>query len=293
MKNKFGRGLLAASALAVLLAAGFQGPAVADDLAPPPSSLIDSALDDVDAPAAQANEALEIPKNAANTVDYTDAELSLGLDIPASGRPATDELRTTFEGDGQDNSISVEPLANGMRALINIQSPDAPTSYDFDLSGDVADLTLAPDGSVVGVDSNANPIVTIPAPWAVDANGATVPTHYKVNGATLTQIVQHTRGEWAYGITADPSFFKVLKCAAALTVAGGSVVFSAATILKIRKIIKAAGGVKSAASRVIKGLSKKGSLSTKAKAGFGDLGGAVVAAAVVVLDIDSIKSHCG
>lgn len=163
MKNKFGRGLLAASALAVLLAAGFQGPAVADDLAPPPASLIDSALDDVDAPAAQANDALEIPKNAANTVDYTDAELSLGLDIPASGRPATDQLR----------------------------------------------------------------------------------------------------------------------------------MFSAAKILKIRKIIKAAGGVKSAASRVIKGISKKGSLSTKAKAGFGDLGGAVVAAAVVVLDIDSIKSHCG
>lgn len=244
----------------------------------------------MNAPDAQANEALDVPENAENPVNYSDVELSFGLDIPASGRPSTDELRTTFEGDGQHNSISLEPLDKGMRALINIGSPDAPTSYDFDLSGDVAGLSLESDGSVLGLDSKGNAIVTIPAPWAVDAKGAAVPTHYEVNGTVLTQVVEHTGGDWAYGITADPSFLKILKCAAAITAAVGSAVFSAAKILKI---IKAAGGVKSAASRIIKGLNKKGSLSTKAKAGFGDLGGAVVAAAVVVLDIDSIQDHCG
>ena len=266
--------------MTILLATGFQGGAVADELTPTPSSLIDAALDDVNAPDAQANEALDVPKNAEDTVDYNDAKLSFGLDIPASGRPATDELRTTFAGDGQDNSISLEPLDNGMRALITIDSPDAPTSYAFDISGDVADLSLESDGSVLGLDSNANPIVTIPAPWAVDANGATVPTHYEVNGTVLTQLVEHTDGEWAYGITADPSFLwwaghivlcvgevgswlvpgKIAAIGAKLT----KLAKSSSAASKARKAIDELGGLKKASKAVATFAKHKGGGLSKA-----------------------------
>ena len=32
-----------------------------------------------------------------------------------------------------------------------------------------------------------------------------LPTHYRVDGTTLTQVVEHREGTYAYGITADPS----------------------------------------------------------------------------------------
>lgn len=277
--NRFGRGLLTVSAMAVLLAAGFQGGAVAEEQTPPSSSLIDGALDDVNAPDAQANAALDVPEDGEGTVDYNDAKLSFGLDIPASGRPATDDLRATYEGEGQDNSISLEPLANGMRALINIRSPDAPTSYAFDLSGNVADLSLKSDGSVLGLDSNGNEVVTIPTPWAVDAKGAPVPTHYEVNGTILTQVVEHTDRDWAYGITADPSFLwwlgNIAKCTAGIATmfAGPG---AAAKLAKIKKIIKSnkalkkvvdkAGGLKKLVGKLATFVKKKGNVSKKDRA---------------------------
>ena len=44
----------------------------------------------------------------------------------------------------------------------------------------------------------------IAAPWARDADGAPVPTHYEVTGGTLTQIVDFTPAT-AFPVVADPS----------------------------------------------------------------------------------------
>ena len=41
-------------------------------------------------------------------------------------------------------------------------------------------------------------------PWARDANGAEVPTHYEITGTTLTQIIDHRMEPYAYPIVADP-----------------------------------------------------------------------------------------
>lgn len=46
----------------------------------------------------------------------------------------------------------------------------------------------------------------IDASWALDANGKPVPTHYEVNGTTLTQVVEHAAGT-AYPVVADPSYW--------------------------------------------------------------------------------------
>lgn len=44
------------------------------------------------------------------------------------------------------------------------------------------------------------------APWAFDANGTPVPTHYEVQGSTLVQVVDHTGAGIAYPVVADPTF---------------------------------------------------------------------------------------
>lgn len=51
----------------------------------------------------------------------------------------------------------------------------------------------------------------VDAPWARDANGAEVPTHFEVEGNVLTQVVEHKSGEFAYPITADPAWWDNVK----------------------------------------------------------------------------------
>lgn len=49
------------------------------------------------------------------------------------------------------------------------------------------------------------------APWAVDANGTQVPTHYEIDGTTVTQVVEHIDGGYAYPIVADPEWWDNIK----------------------------------------------------------------------------------
>lgn len=113
-----------------------------------------------------------------------------------------------------DYGITSQASASGERMLIDITEPTAPTAYSFDVTG--ADLIITvPDGSLalfdVGADDQVSLVGTIAAPWALDARGAPVPTHFEVSGTIVTQIVDHTSGQYAYPITADPD---LSKCAA-------------------------------------------------------------------------------
>lgn len=69
----------------------------------------------------------------------------------------------------------------------------------------MAHLEQQPDGSVNAYDSESEPVARIASAWARDANGRDVPTFYEIEGTTLVQVVRHHGGDWAYGITADPS----------------------------------------------------------------------------------------
>ena len=58
------------------------------------------------------------------------------------------------------------------------------------------------NGSIQILDENGNGIGAIATPWAFDANGAPVPTNFKLSRDGLTQTVAH-RGA-AYPVVADP-----------------------------------------------------------------------------------------
>lgn len=71
---------------------------------------------------------------------------------------------------------------------------DTGTAFLFSLHNDKYEL-------VGGVD----------APWAVDAVGNAVPSHFEVNGNVLVQVVEHRNGDYVYPITADPSWWDNVK----------------------------------------------------------------------------------
>lgn len=79
------------------------------------------------------------------------------------------------------------------------QNPDS----DDLTAAQIAQLDAIPAAATQPVTEDTI-IATIDAPWAVDANGNQVPTHYDINGSTLTQVIQPDSNT-AFPVTADPS----------------------------------------------------------------------------------------
>jgi hypothetical protein len=85
-----------------------------------------------------------------------------------------------------------------------IDSPSAPTRYEYDLSLPAGStVSLAETGEVVITGSAGEFIGGIAAAWAYDADGTAVPTHYELAGYTLTQVVAHNES-YVYPVVADP-----------------------------------------------------------------------------------------
>jgi hypothetical protein len=201
-----------AGVLALALSVGFANPALAEPLSP------DEAASAADAAVASEGAA------------PAGAPAGLTVDLPSSGNPqasarANDGSTITLKSlapvqsispvDGKSvatlsapsSSIVTEPVSDGLRSLIMINSADAPTRFDFEL-GLPQGITArkVPDGSIL-LEQDAGEGITatvgkVESPWAKDANGAEVATHLELNGGILTQVVDH-RGA-AYPVTADP-----------------------------------------------------------------------------------------
>lgn len=65
-----------------------------------------------------------------------------------------------------------------------------------------AELLLLDNGSV-SVSDGENFLGGIDAPWAVDAEGRSLPTRYEISGSTLTQVVDTT--DATFPVVADPT----------------------------------------------------------------------------------------
>ncbi len=122
-----------------------------------------------------------------------DVAPSTGLPVYSAGRSS--ELVPAVKDDG---SVQITTV---------LKAADAPTRFDYVFSAGSA-LQLGEDGFVVVTDADGQYSGAVTPPWALDANGATVPTHFEVNGSTLTQVVRHAG--YAYPVVADPYAGKAL-----------------------------------------------------------------------------------
>ena len=112
--------------------------------------------------------------------------------------PDTGDLVDLTTQTTEDGSVRISTV---------IHSAAAPTRYSYpvtvagggslhaDPSGGVA--VFASDGSYVGE--------VLPA-WARDATGREIPTHYEVNGLTITQVVDISDPGIAFPVVADPTW---------------------------------------------------------------------------------------
>ena len=148
---------------------------------------------------------VEIPRDSDDAVTAAGGGTSVSVSLPTSDPSATRVGGTVvYDGQTDASDLAVQAIPDGVRALVSINDASAPRQYAFPISGDVARIDQQPDGGLRLFDSTGNQLGTIDAPWALDANGNPVPTHFELHGTTVVQVVDFT-SRTALPVTADPS----------------------------------------------------------------------------------------
>ncbi len=110
---------------------------------------------------------------------------------------------------------------------------------------------VAPAATTTTIESQE--VATIGAAWAVDANGAAVPTRYEIDGTTLTQVVE-TDATTAYPVVADPSWWWWAWTSAACVANLATFIFAAAKLAnfasKLASIAKRSAALSSAIDKI-------------------------------------------
>ena len=154
---------------------------------------------------------VEIPVDPAAQISVeADSGTTINIGIPgaasANDAVVADDGTVVYTEALPDTDIAAQALANGdVRALISIAGPDAPSQFAFpvDIPGE-GGLTLNDDGSADVWDEDGTTVAVVASPWAVDADGSAVETHFVLDGQTLVQVVDHEGA--SYPVVADPSF---------------------------------------------------------------------------------------
>ena len=163
--------------------------------------------------AAAAGSVVELPKDPTDGLSLTTASgASIEIGLPGAAN-ADDGVRqasgeVVYADALPDVAVAAQPTPDGgMRALVVIDGPQAPTEFRFPMTVPAgASLVPSPDGGVSVIAADGAPVGHIAAPWAYDANGTAVPTSYRVEGTTLIQTVAHVGT--AYPVVADPEYFQ-------------------------------------------------------------------------------------
>ena len=167
------------------------------------------------------NDKLRVPNDPKEGIEYRLE--SLNIDVSTGqytttqvgtvrfGLPATEAHKTArinsngglalYAGDSYN--IALDASQDGFAAYVIIRDETASTSYEFDIDlPDDFKMVEDGSGSIQILDEDGNIIGAIATPWAFDANGAPVPTNFKLSRDALIQTVEH--GGAAYPVIADP-----------------------------------------------------------------------------------------
>ena len=113
---------------------------------------------------------------------------------------------TAYAPGGQSSLRVFDPITGGSRFFFLIH--DETSSHESVIPVTVppgGHMSVNPDGTVTVFDADGNPVSTIDAPWAYDANGTPVPTRYEIRDGQLVQVVDTAGIEnLLYPILADP-----------------------------------------------------------------------------------------
>ena len=110
---------------------------------------------------------------------------------------------------GKSIDMMVSPTSGGVEIFDLLRSIDSPESlrFQFELPAGSQLRPIAGGGAEI-VDSEGKSSMLIPAPWARDAQGTTVPVTTQVQGNQLVLEVSHREADFAYPIVVDPTIYQ-------------------------------------------------------------------------------------
>ena len=150
-------------------------------------------------------------------------EITLPASALTNAAKVTDGLVAYDNQDGT-TTVPVAKADGSLQLTTIIDGVGAPTSYAYDLElpeGYVLLESDQGDGIAIASAAATDLLGVFAAPWAIDADGRDVPTHYEVQGDVLVQVVDHTAGSFTYPIVADPWLGKDLYSSPSLTTWNG------------------------------------------------------------------------
>lgn len=130
--------------------------------------------------------------------------IELPSEIPISEGVVTADGTVVFEADDRSgDAVAVQTLADGSTRIQTVIG-GATSPHEFGYRMDGYQPYQSDTGEVIFL-NEAGDYVPVAAPWAVDANGKSVPTFYEVRGDQLFQVVA-PGAETVYPVVADPSW---------------------------------------------------------------------------------------
>jgi hypothetical protein len=219
-------------------------------------------------------ETTRVPRGARHVVATTDAsgsEVRIGLPAQSMSSGQSPGSGAVSSYRGRHGALAVEATLRGtVKALVSIESNEAPHTYDFPVAvdGQPAVLSENSDGVVEVFRSDGGAAVGVVAPpWAVDAAGAPVPTHFVIIGSVLRQVVDFGSGT-AFPVVADPEYGWGYTNVTAYLNRGETydLAFSSAASTALMALICAATGIETAGIGCVYGIVEGAGLSVAAAA---------------------------
>ncbi len=160
-----------------------------------------------------------IPKNPLADISLPDSALGsvrlasgVQIGLPAgtdSDAQPVEDVGLLYPESEKDTDTVVAPVAAGVEVFQQLRSPQSPETIRFDVGLPAeARLALTEGGGAAVLSASGEGLVSIPPPWAVDAQGSAVPVKMSIEGHSLLLAVSHRSRDLAYPILVDPPFIE-------------------------------------------------------------------------------------
>lgn len=148
-----------------------------------------------------------IPAVLGDGITLPEAGVSVSvIDSPDERAPTViDGTTAFFPNTAPDTDLSVQPTSTGFQTFTQLRTAEAPTHQEFSLTlPEEAVLRQTQNGGAEVV-RNSEPIVSISAPQAIDAEGMEVPVELSVAEDTIALTVDTKKGT-AFPVLVDPTY---------------------------------------------------------------------------------------
>jgi hypothetical protein len=151
---------------------------------------------------------VRLPKSTADSIEFlTSKGARFGIRLPFSASAAVPAQIASgiiaYENKNATVTVPIAKTDGSLQLTTVIENPEAPSNYEYQFTlpkgSKIVEL-----GEGVALMDGLKFLGAIAAPWAKDAKGRDVPTHYEVAGTTVTQVVEHLSERFEYPIVADP-----------------------------------------------------------------------------------------